>query len=233
MIGPPPDESSAGDDDVEEAVDAVAECAIMSRAYWVAANTMAAAPITIMSTSARRWVIRYKCKLKTTIVEKILVSACLLGEKVRYHGGDAECEHPALDRWRREGRLVAVCPEVAGGLATPRPPAEIVRPGAGGGGVRGLAVVRTRDGMDVTAAYLAGADEALELVERHGIRVAILKDGSPSCGTSFTYDGTFSGARLAAPGVTAAMLAAHGVRLFSEREIDAADAWLRQLENAQ
>jgi uncharacterized protein YbbK (DUF523 family) len=206
----------------------------MSRAYWVAAKTMATTPMTMMSTSARREVIRYKCKLKTAIVEKILVSACLLGERVRYHGGDAECEHPALERWRREGRLIAVCPEVAGGLPTPRPPAEIVGPRAGDGtDVRQLAVVRTRDGTDVTAAYLAGADEALELVERHGIRVAILKDGSPSCGTSFTYDGTFSGARLAAPGVTAAMLAAHGVRLFSEREIDAADAWLRLLESAR
>lgn len=172
-------------------------------------------------------------------MEKILVSACLLGEKVRYHGGDAECAHPALDRWRREGRLVAVCPEVAGGLPAPRPPAEIVGRKAAttvtavNDIVRQLAVVRARDGTDVTAAFLAGADQALELVERHRIRLAILKDGSPSCGTSFTYDGTFSGARLAAPGVTAAILAARGVRLFSEREIDAADAWLRQLENAR
>ena len=165
-------------------------------------------------------------------MEKILVSACLLGEKVRYHGGDAECEHPTLDRWRREGRLVAVCPEVSGGLPTPRPPAEIVAPDAGADAARHLAIVRTKTGADVTAAFRAGANTALELVHRHGIHVAVLKDGSPSCGTSFTYDGTFSGARVAAPGVTAAMLAAHGVRLFSELEIDRADEWLRRLENA-
>jgi len=163
-------------------------------------------------------------------VEKILVSSCLLGEKVRYHGGDAACEHPTFARWRAEGRLVGVCPESAGGLPTPRPPAEIVGPGAGAGVTARLAVVQTKEGTDVTAEYRAGAEAALDLVKRHGIRVAILKDGSPSCGTSFTYDGSFSGARLRAAGVTAALLATHGVRLFNEREIDAAEAWLRAID---
>ena len=67
-------------------------------------------------------------------MEKVLVSACLLGEPVRYNGRDKRCEHDVLDRWLREGRVVAVCPEVAGGLPVPRPPAEIVN-GAGGGKV--------------------------------------------------------------------------------------------------
>ena len=165
-------------------------------------------------------------------MEKILVSACLLGEKVRYHGGAAECEHPTFRRWRTEGRLISVCPEVEGGLPTPRPPAEIVDAGGGAGAGARLAVVRTKDGVDVTAEYRGGAEAAVDAVKRHRIRIAILKDGSPSCGTSFTYDGSFSGVRVAAKGVTAAMLAAHGVRLFSEREIDAADAWLRTLEPA-
>jgi uncharacterized protein YbbK (DUF523 family) len=165
-------------------------------------------------------------------VEKILVSACLLGEKVRYHGGDAECEHPTFSRWRAEGRLVSVCPEVEGGLPTPRPPAEIVGRGASSGVSAHLMVIRTNEGTDVTREYRAGAEAAVDLVKRHRIRVAILKDGSPSCGTSFIYDGSFSGARAAAQGVTAAMLAAHGVRLFNEQEIDGAEAWLKSIERS-
>ena len=61
------------------------------------------------------------------MLEKILISACLLGERVRYHGGDARIEHPILRRWQDEGRLVPLCPEVTGGLTTPRPAAEITR----------------------------------------------------------------------------------------------------------
>jgi uncharacterized protein YbbK (DUF523 family) len=161
-------------------------------------------------------------------VEKVLVSACLLGARVRYHGGDARSEHPVLRRWRDEGRIVAVCPERDGGLPTPRPPAEIV----GGNGGRGvwtrIAVVRTREGEDVTAAFVHGAEEALAAARAHRIQLAVLKDGSPSCGTSFTYDGTFNGARVAVPGVTAALLEQHGIRVFGDTDIDAADAYLRR-----
>lgn len=154
-------------------------------------------------------------------MEKILVSACLLGAKVRYHGGDAACEHPVLRRWLEEGRLVAVCPERDGGLPTPRPAAEIV-------GV----VVRTSAGADVTEAFRRGAQTALDVAKANGIRIAILKDGSPSCGSSFVYDGSFSGQRAAGRGVTAALLEANGVRVFSERRIDAAQACLEELEKA-
>ena len=58
-------------------------------------------------------------------MEKVLVSACLLGEKVKYHGGDARCENPILKKWEQEGRIIPVCPEVIAGLPTPRAPAEI------------------------------------------------------------------------------------------------------------
>jgi uncharacterized protein YbbK (DUF523 family) len=165
-------------------------------------------------------------------MEKVLVSACLLGARVRYHGGDARTEHPALARWREEERLVSVCPERDGGLPTPRPPAEIVGAAGGSGVIAKLAVVRTAAGADVTAAFLRGAEAALDAVRQHRIRIAILKDGSPSCGSGSIYNGTFSGTRVAGAGVTAAMLQAHGVRVFSEREIDAASAYLAALENA-
>jgi uncharacterized protein YbbK (DUF523 family) len=160
--------------------------------------------------------------------EKILVSACLLGARVRYHGGDASCEHSTLRRWRDEGRLVPVCPEVDGGLTTPRPAAEIADPGGGRAVLAGLAFVRTAAGLDVTDAFTAGARIALETAQRHNIRVAILKDGSPSCGSAVIYDGSFSGRRAADVGVTTALLQANGIRVFSDAEIEAAEAWLEE-----
>src|SRR5215212_3053193 len=154
-------------------------------------------------------------------MERVLVSACLLGAKVRYHGGDARSSHDVLQRWRDEGRVVAVCPEVDGGLSTPRPPAEIV----------GLRVI-TREHTDVTAAFARGADEALRKAHAQGIRVAVLKDGSPSCGSTTVHDGTFSGSRRPGHGITTTLLLQHGIRVFSEDELDAADAYVRTLENS-
>jgi len=166
-------------------------------------------------------------------VEKVLVSACLLGAKVRYHGGDARSEHPVLRRWKAEGRIVAICPERDGGLPTPRPPAEIVGSEGGRGVLKTIALVQTRDGTNVTASFVHGAEQALAAARDAHIRVAVLKDGSPSCGTTFTYDGTFSGARVAVPGVTAALLEAHGISVFSETEVEAADEYLRGQESKE
>ncbi|EKT4467192.1 DUF523 domain-containing protein [Pseudomonas putida] len=159
---------------------------------------------------------------------KVLVSACLLGQPVRYDGRDSG--HPdLLQRWQAEGRVVALCPEMAGGLPTPRPPAEI--PGGQGGAVLdGQAQVVTVAGSDVSAAFLTGARQALALVRQHGIRVAVLKSGSPSCGNRLTYDGTFSGVKVAGEGVTTALLRREGVQVFSELELDAAQRALADLE---
>ena len=158
---------------------------------------------------------------------KVLVSACLLGQPVRYDGRASG--HPdLLQRWQAEGRVVPLCPEVAGGLPTPRPAAEI--PGGQGGLVLdGQAQVRTANGEDVSAAFMAGAQLALELVRRHGIRVAVLKSGSPSCGSRQTYDGTFTGVKVAGEGVTTALLRREGVQVFSELELDEAERALASL----
>ncbi|WP_263144605.1 DUF523 domain-containing protein [Pseudomonas sp. RIT-PI-AD] len=159
---------------------------------------------------------------------KVLVSRCLLGQPVRYDGG---CQGPfdLLQRWQAQGRVVPVCPEVAGGLPTPRAPAEI--PGGQGEAVLdGRRPVLTDDGEDVTAAFLEGAAIALALAARHGIRVAVLKARSPSCGNRETYDGSFSGTRVAGAGVTAAQLQRAGVQVFNERELDQAAAALARLE---
>jgi uncharacterized protein YbbK (DUF523 family) len=154
----------------------------------------------------------------------VIVSACLLGAPVRYNGTDKKTNHPILQRWIDEGRVVSVCPEVMGGLGTPRPPAEIIH-------IDGIRRVYANTGRDVTAQFEGGAAEALEQAVRHGARVAVLKEGSPSCGSTFVYDGTFTGMRIAGSGVTTALLRARGIRVFSENELEAADAVLLELEH--
>lgn len=160
--------------------------------------------------------------------QKVLVSRCLLGHRVRYDGG-ASGPYGQLARWQDEGRIIALCPEVAGGLPTPRAPAEI--PGGQGLDVlNGKAPVITCEGEDVTAAFMDGAQQALALVNRHGIRIAILKANSPSCGNVQTYDGSFSGVKVEGQGVTAALLAGAGVQVFSELQLDDAARALARLE---
>ena len=160
--------------------------------------------------------------------QKVLVSRCLLGHRVRYDGG-ARGPYGQLARWQDEGRIIALCPEVAGGLPTPRAPAEI--PGGQGLDVlNGKAPVMTSEGEDVTAAFMDGAQQALALVNRHGIRIAILKANSPSCGNVQTYDGSFSGVKVEGQGVTAALLAGAGVQVFSELQLDDAARALARLE---
>ena len=153
---------------------------------------------------------------------KVLVSACLLGAPVRHDGRDKKSHHPVLQRWIEEGRVVSVCPEMLGGLGTPRPPAEIVA---------GRRVI-TREGNDVTAAFEAGANAVAEEARSGGIRVALLKEGSPSCGSSFVYDGTFAKVRVPGEGVTAALLREMGIAVFSEEEIDAAGELVARLETS-
>ena len=163
-------------------------------------------------------------------MESILVSACLLGEPVRYNSGHKRCDHPLLLRWLREGRVVAVCPEVAGGLPVPRPPAEIAG-GAGGSEVlRGAAMVMDATGRDVSAPFREGAEQALQQARSRRIRIAILKEGSPSCGTGYTYDGSFTGTRVSQPGVCAARLKKAGFRVFNENQLEEVDELLKKID---
>ena len=160
---------------------------------------------------------------------KILVSACLLGNKVRYNGSDVPCESDLLSKWQAEGRLVPFCPEIAAGFGVPRAPAEI----AGGDGdavLDGSAQVFDRRGRNVSNQYVYGAAQALILARTHGVSLAILKDGSPSCGSTYTYDGTFSGVRRSGHGVTAALLGRSGIRVFDETEIEAVANYIAVLE---
>lgn len=140
---------------------------------------------------------------------------------MRYNGVVLPFTHEALARWQREGRLVPVCPEVAGGLPVPRPAAELVD-GDGHAVLDHQGRVVTCDGEDVTAAFIAGAVHALEIAQQQAVKLAILKENSPSCGSRAIYDGTFSGTRKAGQGVTAALLTRHGIRVVSEADLRAA-----------
>jgi uncharacterized protein YbbK (DUF523 family) len=134
-----------------------------------------------------------------------------------------------LERWRREQRLIPHCPEVAAGLGIPRAPVELI-----GGGGRAVLETRARAvdglGVEVTEAFLTGAQTAVELCQRLGIQVAVLKERSPSCGSACIHDGTFSGVLITGEGVTAAALRAHGVSVFSEEQWELAQARLGELE---
>ena len=163
-------------------------------------------------------------------MESILVSACLLGEAVRYYGGDKRCDDPILQGWLREGRLISVCPEVLGCLPVRRPPAEITEAAGGLEVLNGRASVMGPAGENVSMQFRQGAEQALEMAQARRIRMAVLKENSPSCGSSYTYDGSFSGTRVPLPGVTAARLLEAGVRVFSEAQLGEAQEWLRGLE---
>jgi len=151
---------------------------------------------------------------------KILVSACLVGHAVRYDGRAKPLLHPAIERWRAEGRLVTICPEMSAGMPVPRPPAEIADGATGEEVLAGTARVIELTGGDVTEEFQQAAGNAVALARQTGCRFALLIDGSPSCGSGFIYDGTFSGRRQAGSGVTAAALKAAGIEVFSDREIE-------------
>jgi uncharacterized protein YbbK (DUF523 family) len=154
-------------------------------------------------------------------VIRVLVSACLLGEKVRYNGAAASSSSAQLARWLSEGRVVPFCPEVAGGFGVPRPAAEI----------DGRGRVMTQAGADVTDGFRRGAQLALDAARAHNVRVAVLKDGSPSCASDVIHDGSFSGRKRPGQGVTAALLERHGIRVFSELRVDEAAAYLETIED--
>ena len=153
-------------------------------------------------------------------MERILISACLLGRPVRYDGRGKELRHDLIARWQAEGRLVPVCPEVLAGFPTPRPPAEIESGRSGPDVLRGAARIREDKGRDVTEAFLEGARAALRAVREEGCRFALLTDGSPSCGSTFIHDGSFGGLRKPGLGVVTALLQDNGVNVFPESAIE-------------
>lgn len=139
-------------------------------------------------------------------MKKLLISACLYGQKCRYDGKDNLISR--LDLLKDKFTLVPVCPEVAGGLEIPRNPSEIV-------GDR----VIMNDGRDVTSEYRKGAEIALRTALENGCEFALMKAKSPSCGSGKIYDGTFSRTLTDGDGITIRLLKENGIKVFNETQI--------------
>ena len=139
-------------------------------------------------------------------MEKLLISACLLGVRCRYDGESKPI--PEIDALTEKYELIPVCPEILGGLKTPREPSEI-------SGEK----VLTKSGADVTAEYIRGAEETLRLGKLLGAKKALLKAKSPSCGKNIIHDGSFSGALIPGEGITAKLLSENGFEIYDETEI--------------
>lgn len=135
-----------------------------------------------------------------------VVSACLAGVACRYDGTSSPC--PQVIELVARGQAIPLCPEVLGGLPTPRPPCE-----------KCSGNIQDRHGNDCTAAFQQGARQALELAQQFGATAAILKTRSPSCGFGNIYDGTFSKTRTAGIGLWAALLQQAGMALYSEENL--------------
>lgn len=139
---------------------------------------------------------------------KIAVSACLLGENCKYNGGNNRSEKVLAYLKERGAEAVPVCPEVLGGLPTPRVPSEIVN-----------GVVTNREGVRVDAEFRRGAEAALRIVRESGAELVILQSRSPSCGGKQVYDGTFTGTLVPGRGVFVELLAEAGIPYVDAEEV--------------
>ena len=139
--------------------------------------------------------------------EKILVSACLLGINFKYNGNN-NLNEKVLE-YIKDKEVIPVCPEIMGGLSTPRPPSEII----------GNKVYNNQN-QDVTKEYEKGAEETLKLAKLFNVKKALLKAKSPSCGKDKIYDGTFSGILVPGMGKTVQLLKENGIEVISEIDLD-------------
>lgn len=140
-------------------------------------------------------------------MQKILISACLVGDKVNYKGQGNY--HPDVEKLKEKYELVLFCPEMEGGLPSPRIPSEI----------QGSQVVN-KEGKLVTREFEKGANKALALCRYLGIHIAVLKESSPSCGTHLIHDGRFMDHKIKGMGITARLLKENGIDVYSEEEIN-------------
>ncbi len=154
-------------------------------------------------------------------MERILVSACLIGWPVRFDGAAKTLADPRIAAWAAEGRLVPLCPETAAGLPTPRPAAEIETGASADDVLAGRARILDAAGADHTAAFREGARLAVATATVRGCRYALLTEGSPSCGVEVVADGGFTGRRRPGSGVVASALRAAGVEVFASTDVDA------------
>ncbi|MFT8315536.1 MAG: DUF523 domain-containing protein [Clostridium sp.] len=141
-----------------------------------------------------------------------LVSACLAGVNCRYDGKNSE--NKIVAELVKQGKAIPVCPEQLGGLPTPRASCEIVMD------KKGNIKILTKEEKDCTNEFAKGAEETLKIAKSNGIKKAILKSKSPSCGCGFIYDGTFSGKLIEGKGITAELLMENGIEVLTENDFE-------------
>ena len=144
-----------------------------------------------------------------------IISACLCGVNCKYNSNNNYNEY--CNMLFINGEAILVCPEQLGGLPTPRVPSEIL--GTSEKVVIGEGKVITKEGVDVSANFIKGAREVVEIAKKLKVDKAILKEGSPSCGVNFIYDGTFSGNKIQGMGITAFMLKELSIDVISENDL--------------
>lgn len=158
----------------------------------------------------------------------IAISACLMGIPCRYNGETVSC--PDLVKQCAGYPVILFCPEVLGGLLTPRSPAEICD-GTGVEVLKGQAQIRNAEGNDVTQFYLVGAQRAAALLKECNVQLAVLKEKSPSCGLHYIYDGSFTGQLVKGSGVCAQLLKNRGIQLCNEAEMDVVSQYFLEKTN--
>lgn len=163
------------------------------------------------------------------MINKILVSACLMGFQVRYNGTEKAKVSTQLAQWQQQKRLVIHCPELAAGMSVPRPPAEIMF-ADGTDVLHDRARIIEKTGQDVTGHYQLAAWLALRAAQESGCRAALLTDGSPTCGSQHIYNGSFNNIRKAGTGVAASLLSEHGIAVFSEAQLPELILWIEERE---
>lgn len=136
--------------------------------------------------------------------EKLLISSCLLGNNVKYNGKNNYIS--GIEALKEKYDLIIICPEVMGGLSIPRIPSEIIE-----------SEVINKEGKNVTKEFNKGADIAIDLVKKYKIKKALLKDGSPSCGSTYIYDGTFTGNKILNYGFTVRKLLKENIKIYTEK----------------
>ncbi|MGM0878337.1 MAG: DUF523 domain-containing protein [Bacillota bacterium] len=145
----------------------------------------------------------------------ILVSSCLAGLEVRYNG--THSLNNKISKLVQENKAVTICPELSGGFSTPREPAEIIG-GDGEDVLDGKAKVVEKSGRDVTELYIKGAYATLEKAQEVNATMVVLKENSPSCGSSMIYNGEFIGKKIVGNGVTSVLLKRNGLQVISEEQ---------------
>lgn len=157
----------------------------------------------------------------------IAISACLMGSKCRYNGSSAL--NNELFELVKNRSVLLFCPELLANLPTPRAPVEIV----GGNGydvIKGQAMVMDKDGINMTEAFMGGAQRAVDLFKKHTVSAVILKERSPSCGINEIYDGRFLRTLVKGCGVLTALLLHNGFKIFSDEELHSFKQWLESQE---